>query len=117
KGGSPIGGATNSSYTINNLSGANNGAYDVLVTNNFGSTSSPPVSILVSPQGTPVFSQNIVITNRTVYPGGSIKLAVGATGGGITYQWRKNALALAGQTGATLTLAGVTNGNAGAYAV
>ena len=56
--------------------------------------------------------------SQTVAPGGNATLSVQATGSGnVRYQWRRNGLALAGATSATLAISAVTAANAGDYEV
>ncbi len=55
--------------------------------------------------------------NVTVAANGTTVLSVGATGGGLSYQWRLNGTNLAGATGATLTLNSLNASQAGVYTV
>src|SRR5439155_5519407 len=59
----------------------------------------------------------ILVTNRTIYAGGAIKLNVSAAGGGIGYQWQRFGTNLAGQNAASLTLNNIGATNAGPYQV
>ena len=54
---------------------------------------------------------------RTATNGQSVSFSVAATsqGGPLSYQWRRNGVAVAGATGATLTLAGAQPADAGDY--
>jgi hypothetical protein len=115
KNGSAIAG-TSSSYTIASLVAGGPDNYDVVITNNFGSVTSAVATISVQAQAAPVITQDILATNRAIYPGGSIKLSVAATGGGLGYQWKKNGTNLLGQTGASLKISGVAAADAGTYA-
>ncbi len=57
-------------------------------------------------------------TATSVTTGGAVTLVVTATGAGpLTYQWRRNGVALAGATGATLGLSATNAGDAGDYSV
>jgi len=57
-------------------------------------------------------------TGESVAVGGTISLAVAATGpGSLSYQWNLNGSAIAGATGAAYTLAGATAAAAGSYTV
>lgn len=56
-------------------------------------------------------------TNNTVSPNGSVILNVAATGGVLSYQWQLNGTNIAGATGATLNIPGVTFTNIGVYTV
>ena len=64
----------------------------------------PPPVIAASPQ------------SLTVTPGSTVALAVSATGGTLTYQWKKNNLPIPGQTAATYVFSGQTL-TAGTYTV
>ena len=56
--------------------------------------------------------------SQTVAPGGTATFSVTATGTApLTYQWRKNGIAIPGATSATLTLSQVQTSDAGTYAV
>lgn len=52
---------------------------------------------------------------QTISPGGSAVFSVGATGNGLTYQWRFNGTAIPGANSATYVLRAVTAANAGNY--
>ena len=56
-------------------------------------------------------------TNATAAANGSVTLSVGASGGGLTYQWLLNGTNIAGATGATLTLTNLNASQAGVYSV
>jgi N-acetylneuraminic acid mutarotase len=55
-------------------------------------------------------------TNATVSPNGSVTLIVGASGGGLSYQWQFNGTNITGATGSSLTITNVS-GNVGVYTV
>ncbi len=55
--------------------------------------------------------------NVTAAANGMVTLSVGATGGGLSYQWRLNGTNLVGVTGATLTLSSLNASQAGVYSV
>jgi len=63
----------------------------------------------------PVISQDPVGENAPV--GGTVVLRVQATGDNITYQWLKNGQAIDGETGPTLTLENLQQGDAARYTV
>jgi pectate lyase len=62
-------------------------------------------------------------TNQAVNPGGTAVFSVQASGGGLSYQWRRNggnltnSGTLSGATTATLTVSNVTTNGAGSYTV
>ncbi len=53
----------------------------------------------------------------TVCPGGTISLSVTASGGGLTYQWRKNTVPLLGQVNPTLVINNAQPTDSGSYDV
>jgi len=63
----------------------------------------------------PVISQDPVGENAPV--GGTVVLRVQATGDSLTYQWLKNGQAIDGETGPTLTLENLQEGDAAKYTV
>ena len=114
KGGVVIDGAAGASYVLNPVQLADAGSYDVVVTNALGSATSSaavlevnrPVTITTHPKG------------AALNPGANLKLSVAAEGTApLTYQWRKNAVAVAGAVGASLDLSGVQAADAGSYDV
>ena len=113
--GSPITGATNATYTATNLAASGSDTYDVVVTGI--SSVSSAVVIGVATAVTPIITQDILVTNRTIYTGGAIKLGVTATGGGLGYQWSHAGTNLPGQTAASLLINNITNSDAGVYQV
>ena len=57
--GQEIHGETNATLTLTNLLPVNSGAYDVVITNAFGQSASPPAELVVSqPDGTPLIAVN-----------------------------------------------------------
>lgn len=55
--------------------------------------------------------------SQTAAAGSTISLTAGTPGGGATYQWLKDGMAIAGASAPTLTLAGVRPADAGVYTV
>jgi|GEM_PF-6493586 len=55
--------------------------------------------------------------SQTICPGSTLTLTVGATGSGLSYQWRKGTNDIANATGATLTINNAGSGDAGSYTV
>jgi hypothetical protein len=115
KGGTAITGATNASLTIPSLVAGGPDVYDVVIANGVNSITSAGASVTVAAAILPVITQDIAVTNRTIYAGGAIKLSVSGVGGGIGYQWQRFGTNLSGQTAASLALNNIGATNAGPY--
>ncbi len=68
-----------------------------------GVNTAPPITTQPQPKVTSV--------------GGSVTFSVTATGTGLTYQWRKNASALSGQTNSSYTITSAAKSDEGSYSV
>jgi hypothetical protein len=102
---------TVASINTNGLaSGLTNGATTITATS--GSVSGNTTLTVVSPP-----SIAVQPTNNTVSPNGSVTLSVGATGGGLSYQWQFNGTNITGATGASLTITNVSAADVGVYTV
>jgi hypothetical protein len=115
KGGTPIPGATGSTFTITKLQAGDAGTYDVVITNAFGTANSGPAVVTIQTPTTPVISQGP--TGRTLYPGGLLDLRVSASGGQLQYQWQKAGTNLPGATTSAYVVNSVSGADAGAYQV
>ena len=113
KGGAPIDGATNATLSIT-AAEADEGTYDVLVTNVVGPVASnaavlsvnDPVQFTAPPQP------------QVVNPNGSATFTVSVSGTGpFTYQWRKGGNPIGGATSAELLISPATEGDEGSYDV
>ena len=99
KDGVDILGATNSSYTINNINAGNAGIYTVRVHGNCGAdVISNPAALTVNP-ATAIITQPQPVTQCA---GTNATFTVVANGTTITYQWRKNGVDIPGATGQLL---------------
>lgn len=108
-------GATQASLSLPGLTLSDAGVYTVTVTNSAGTIRSSNASLTVS--GT---APTVVISPgaQNVAAGSSVTFTAQATGSTpLSYQWYREATALAGETRATLTLNNVTAAQAGSYAV
>jgi len=75
-------------------------------------------SLSASAQAPTISTQpNTVSVCPTVVPGGNVTYTVTATGTGLSYQWRKDGVNIAGATAASLTLTAVTTADVAAYTV
>jgi formylglycine-generating enzyme required for sulfatase activity len=115
KDGVAIEGATGASLQIASAHPSNAGTYRVVVSNAFGSVESQPFLLSVQPD-------DLVLTTQpqdlTVNPGETATFTVAATSNlPLTYQWRKDSVAVSGATSATLTIAAAQLADAGIYTV
>ena len=117
KGGSPVAGATAPTYSIGAAQLSDAGSYTVTVTNSYGSvTSNPAVLTVTDPNAGPQITSQP--SPQTAVLGSGASFSVTATGeGSLSYQWYFGGQAIAGATGPTLTLAGVSRASAGSYSV
>ncbi|HOC55404.1 MAG TPA: immunoglobulin domain-containing protein [Verrucomicrobiota bacterium] len=114
KGGTPISGATGTSYSLSNVQASDAGTYTVVVTNAAGSATSAnavltvnvPPAITVQPE------------SQAVAAGSSVTFSVTASGSPVlSYQWRFNGTNLAGATASSYTLSNVQSAGVGLYSV
>jgi hypothetical protein len=112
KDGSDILGETNSSYTINPVAAGDAGDYDVVVTDDCGSVTSDAATLTVGGGGVTIDQQP---ENVAVCQGQPASFTVVASGGSLTYQWRKNTVNIGGATSATYSIPSTTTGDAGSY--
>jgi hypothetical protein len=114
--GANLSGSTSSNLTINNVKEADEGSYEVIVSNNLGERerSNPATLSVVLP---PTITQQPV--GLTVLPGSNATFTVVASGGvgPLTYQWRFNGSNIAGATASSYTVANAQTTNGGAYSV
>lgn len=116
--GIPLPGETNNWLALNSLQTNQSGAYQLLVTNRYGSAASDAAAVTVL--FPPVFAQPP--TNQTVVWNNNVLLAAGVTGSSpITYQWLYNGTPVtddARHTGATsnaLAIASLITNDSGNY--
>ncbi|MSU23907.1 MAG: DUF642 domain-containing protein [Opitutus sp.] len=112
-----ISGATSASYSLASVTAANVGTYSVRVTNSAGSSTIAAGSVAVSGSAVGVPVINLQPFNKIVSPGGTFAIATSATGAGLSYQWFRNLIALAGETGPVLLRQNVNANDAGSYTV
>ncbi|MBI5774529.1 MAG: SBBP repeat-containing protein, partial [Verrucomicrobia bacterium] len=114
KGGVSISDATNTAYSLSNVSSTDAANYDVVITNSYGSVTSAvavltvnsPPSITAQPQ------------SQTVLWGTNVSFSVTAGGSApLSYQWRKGGVDIGSATNSAYSLTGVTANDAGNFAV
>jgi hypothetical protein len=114
KDGSPISGATNSSYSLSGITSTNAGNYSVVVSGGCGNITSSNAALTVQP-ATLISSQP---SASTICQNNTANFAVTATGqGALSYQWKLNGNAISGATGSTLAVSNAQALNAGSYTV
>ncbi|HWF18368.1 MAG TPA: immunoglobulin domain-containing protein, partial [Verrucomicrobiae bacterium] len=114
KSGSPIPGATGSSFQITNVMFSDAASYSVTVSNQFNSQTSSVATLSV---GYPP-SITLQPTNVTANLGDTVSFTSAASGTGpLSYQWLFNNNPIANQTASNLTLTNVQIGNIGNYAL
>jgi alpha-tubulin suppressor-like RCC1 family protein len=115
KGGTAIAGATGASLTLQQVSTADAGSYDVVVADQLGLVTSAAAALAVN--ATPAVTTNI--TGRQVLAAAqSLTLSASAAiPGPVTYQWRRNGLAIVGATNAAYTIGNATGLSGGVYQV
>jgi hypothetical protein len=117
KNGVTVGGATQSSYTLNAVQPADAGTYSVVVSNSAGAAvSSNAILTVAAPITAPSVTSAPV--PQTVDAGASIVLSVTATGSPApSYQWQKNGMNLAGATNPSLVIGAAAATDSGTYSV
>ena len=113
KGGVDISGETNASYTIAAVSAGDAASYTVAVTNTCNTIISNAATLVVS---TPT-SITTDPVSQVKCTGNSVTFSVAASGGPLTYQWRKGGSNIAGATSASYTIPSIVAGDAGNYDV
>ena len=113
KNGSPIDGATASSYTTPVTTSADHGArFSVVLSNSAGTVTSSEASLTVGPA---ITTQPAALT---VAPGKTATFSVTATGTApLGYQWKKDGTPIAGATSASYPIANASSADDGVYSV
>lgn len=115
KDGTNIASATNASLTLTNLQASDAGTYTVVATNSAGSATSNGAVLTVTSSSAPSIS--VQPEGHTVATGSSVVFGVTASGGGLSYQWKKNGTPVGGATSAQYLLSNASGGDAGSYTV
>jgi len=107
---------TTSDYAKAAASVADNGNYDVIVSNSHGAVTSAIVNLTINSAVPPTIIQPPA--DRPVYAGGSASFTVTASGTTpFTYQWKKNGANIGGATNQTLVITNVAAADAANYSV
>jgi hypothetical protein len=109
-----ISGATSSTYTTPATTSSDSGAqFTVLVSNAIGSITSNPATLTVN-AATVAPSITTQPTSQTVTAGQAATFTVAATGTApLSYQWRKNGVAISGATSSIYTTSATTSSDSG----
>ncbi|MBI2929054.1 MAG: immunoglobulin domain-containing protein [Verrucomicrobia bacterium] len=114
KDGADLAGATSATLARNSVTASDAGSYTVVVSNVAGSATSSAATLTVNVPP----SITTQPASQTVNAGVNVTFSVAASGTGpLSYQWKKDNVNIAGATGATLTLNGVTTSQSGSYTV
>lgn len=111
--GTPIPGATSTSYTVSSATTSQAGSYLLQVNGTCGSTLTNGVMV-------DIFNAPSIVSqpqSQTACLGQSVTLNVNATGNNLSYQWRLNGSPLSGSTNASLTMPSIALSQAGNYDV
>ncbi len=111
----PIADATHTSLTFSNVTPADSGGYDVVVSNSGGAATSQVAVVTVLPALVPP-ALKAQPQSWVASAGESVMFGVAATGTEpLSYQWRFNAAAIAGETNHALLLTNVSTARNGNY--
>lgn len=113
--GIPIAGATDPTYSVPSATLADSGAYDLVVTNSFGATTSLVANVTISAIVTPQITS--APASQALYTGYPATFTVEATGGQLAYQWRQGTMNLLDATNASLVLPAISGSDQGTYTV
>ncbi|HEY0354642.1 MAG TPA: hypothetical protein VGC29_00480, partial [Flavisolibacter sp.] len=91
-----------------------NTTYTLTATSAAGCITTTSVTVNITPV-TEIVTQPAATVSACV--GGPVTFSVGAAGAGLTYQWRKGGVNIAGATSATYTINNVSYADAGSYSV
>ena len=114
KNGVLVSGATNATLVLPNVQAVDAGNYAVVVSNSDGIVTSNAATLTVT---STAIGPSVTVQPQSQYlaPGAGVTLSVAASGSGLSYQGKKDGVALSGATGSTLTLANASADTIGFY--
>lgn len=116
KNGAPVTGWTNATLSLQGVSINDAGVYRVIVTGSGGSVTSDAALLSIGTSATLAPTITLQPVSRTATALSTTTFKVGASGSPTpTIQWFRNGVAIAGWTGATLTLEGLSSNDSGTY--
>ncbi len=113
KGGVDISGETNATYSIASVAAGDAASYTVAITNVCNSVTSTAATLNV---GTAAAITTDPLS-QTKCTGGSVTFNVAASGGPLTYQWRKNGSNISGANSSSFSIPTIVAGDAANYDV
>lgn len=111
-----LAGATNSSFTITNMTPDQQGGYTVVITNDYGMVTSGVATVSYAGVLPPTI--NLQPVSLFLSPGAAATFDTAASAGGgaaVTYQWYKNGSPISGATNESLNLTNVQAADQGDY--
>jgi hypothetical protein len=115
--GTPIAGATSSTYSFSNAQSANSGNYTVTVSNSANSvtSSAATLSVTAAPTAPTITTQPSSSSNVV---GNAVSFSVSVSGTApFSYQWRKDGVPIGGATSATYSISSTATSDAASYTV
>lgn len=117
KNGSPLSGATSASLTLSSVQISSAADYTVVVTNSAGSATSNAATLVVN-AALVAPSIDTAPQSASVTAGNPAAFTVAASGSApLTYQWKKDGVAISGATTSTYSIGTVQSTDAGSYTV
>ncbi|SHI03707.1 Immunoglobulin domain-containing protein, partial [Chryseolinea serpens] len=115
KNGSPIGGATNPTYSIASIATTDAGNYSVTVNGICGSPVTSGNAVLTVDTAPVITAQPVA--SQALCEGVPASFSVTATGTALTYQWKKNGVNIGGATSSTYTIPSIATADGATYTV
>ncbi len=112
-----VAGASASTLSIASAQAADSAVYVVRVSGPTGSKDSEAATLTVHPVNVGSIPISARPLSQSVNSGQSVTFSVTASGTGLTYQWLRNGVPVAGATNASYTIASAQVGDAGTYTV
>lgn len=117
KDGGNISGATQSVLSLNDVGANDQGSYDVIVTNQYGATTSDVATLTVNlVTGLPIINPQPVSQTNSL--GSTVTFFISASGSPpLSYQWQLNGSDISGATNTSLVIPNISSANVGSYLV
>ncbi len=112
--GGSISGANTTNLQISNFQVSNEGTYNCIVSPGCNEATSSSVTVSIGTGNVNIIQQP---QNTQACQNSAVVLSVVTQGAAVTYQWKKNGVAISGATNSTLNLTNVSSSDAGNYTV